>query len=392
MWYHGYPGSTVPYELALSAKIERAFKDFWSVNDAPATFDVAASCFIDFRLMQQVKQDTYGDDEEWSPVFRRELPAAGSEVCSQPAACYIQWGHGQDVKDGSAFTPYSPQISLLLEDAFACFWQGGMLKGVTFTSTNGADYLVDFERLQQTRLATRNIRPVYRHQVSPTTRGAAGQPGLRPLWEHCDVTKASTLKFGLGATTAKPDQAWCAGRQSVALATGAEQPPGVSCSLAGSGTLGEPTATRATRPWPPSGMTWPTRSSPVSPSAAPVRAGQRAAGSSHGPTGRRLGASEIVAEVPRPLAQASTARQPSPVAAVAPAPGEMKRLGEERKHNAAANPTAAMAMDVPATGCKAVQGRKAGEGSARIHTFVPCCMNPAALLGIFSSIVQGKRA
>eukprot|EP00418_Pyrodinium_bahamense_P093944 CAMPEP_0179025784 /NCGR_PEP_ID=MMETSP0796-20121207/8170_1 /TAXON_ID=73915 /ORGANISM="Pyrodinium bahamense, Strain pbaha01" /LENGTH=215 /DNA_ID=CAMNT_0020721829 /DNA_START=33 /DNA_END=676 /DNA_ORIENTATION=+ len=193
MWHHGGEGALVPFEPELAQRLEVAFQSFWADATAPASVALEPFGAIDFRTMELCGDGHGCATGPRHPVYRREeqpgTMVAGSSIVvaahvggpeqrcgAELAASAVEWGHGQDAVRGCAFAPYSAGISRLLEDAFRQYRESRGLKGVMFTSTNGADYLVDFERMEQTRLATRNVRPVYRHSVSLCVRGPGGVP------------------------------------------------------------------------------------------------------------------------------------------------------------------------------------------------------------------------
>jgi len=124
------------------------------------------------------------------------------------AAASVEWGYGQDIRAHrshssesgmteqdtlrqrsqsslSEFGPYSSEVNSLLEESFTKYRTGSLLKGVFFTSSNGADYLVDFKSMQQLRIVTRRSRMVYRHAAGPGIRGhadVAGKASPSSLW------------------------------------------------------------------------------------------------------------------------------------------------------------------------------------------------------------------
>lgn len=134
---------------------------------------------IDFRTLEVVLD---GSDRQRSPVRRRDAGTLDSSHAVSPSerepteetghhiGLQVEWGHGQDPVKNVAFAPYDANISDLLEAAYGMYKAGSGLKGITFTAANNCDYLVDFVKMQQTRMVTRRVRPIYRHSVSVDTR------------------------------------------------------------------------------------------------------------------------------------------------------------------------------------------------------------------------------
>jgi len=184
-WSYASNGVNVPFGPEVSRKLEDAFQAFWCSDKGSGTLLLEPSplqggCTVDFQVIELICIDSSDSKlRVRSPILRRQdcvhdRTHRGYELDLQSAtsSCTSEWGYGQDVLDGKAFCPYSYEISTLLEDGFAKFKAGKGLKGIMFTSSNGADYVVDFEKMQQIRVITRRVRPVYRHGLAPGVRTA----------------------------------------------------------------------------------------------------------------------------------------------------------------------------------------------------------------------------
>lgn len=167
-WFCKNKGAWVAYELDISQKIEEAFCAFWrSGASSPVVWlsesgqRASTGCCIDFRTLEQIS--TTPDGSRWCCVVCRQEPSfAAADVCNQWS---VQWGHAQDPVQNVGFAAYDADTSLLLEAGFTMHKAGAGMKGTMFTAANGCDYLVDFVKMHQTRMATRRVRHIYRHGI-----------------------------------------------------------------------------------------------------------------------------------------------------------------------------------------------------------------------------------
>jgi len=208
MWYCGDGDSVRLYDPEIAREIEEAFSAFWSGGIEPAIFKFESdasspSRHIDFRSMEEVSQDVSPEGGPKGKERRRVVQRRQAQAFSEAAT---EWGHGQDPVAGSGFVAFPAEIQLLLEQSFAQFKAGSELKGVMFTSSNGADYLVDFAKMKQLRIATRRERPVYRHRVAPGFRsGAAGSAVAPPAVVAAPASEPRTaLKASVAAAAQSP--------------------------------------------------------------------------------------------------------------------------------------------------------------------------------------------
>lgn len=191
MWSFTHAGQYQDCGLELNATLENGFQDFWQ-GQGPGHLRLDDNRKVDFQLLLLVSTD--GGQEIVQPLVRQEPSEASNASGSETT---VEWGHGheyvprggeeENVRSRSSsslgsgkfdvgLVAYSPQINALLEESYSKFRQGTELKGVLFTSTNGADYLVEFPSMMQLRLQTRRSRLVYRHRVGTGLRGHAGTP------------------------------------------------------------------------------------------------------------------------------------------------------------------------------------------------------------------------
>jgi len=182
-------------DLELNTALEKGFQDFWQ-GQGPGHLKLEDDRKVDFQRLVLVSTGSSKDADQ--PLVRQE-----SGEASNPSGCeaIVEWGHGHDyhLRAGeeecvrslpgstqssgichTGFATYSPEISALLEENYRGFHKASKLKGVLFTSTNGADYLVEFPTMLQLRLQTRRSRLVYRHRVGKGLRGYAEAPQDAP--------------------------------------------------------------------------------------------------------------------------------------------------------------------------------------------------------------------
>lgn len=173
MWSFTHAGQYQDCGLELNATLENGFQDFWQ-GQGPGHLRLDDNRKVDFQLLLLVSTD--GGQEIAQPLVRQEPSEASNASGSETT---VEWGHGheyvprggeeENVRSRSSsslgsgkfdvgLVAYSPQINALLEESYSKFRQGTELKGVLFTSTNGADYLVEFPSMMQLRLQTRRSR------------------------------------------------------------------------------------------------------------------------------------------------------------------------------------------------------------------------------------------
>lgn len=205
-FYSDGPEEMRAFEPLVAAQIEDGFQAWWSQGGSGAKFHVEeCDWYIDFRLMQMIgaAEGNHGKVARRA-VLRAHGPPEGD--CGSPEDNHemiseVEWGHGQDPIHGCGFVPYCPEVCQLLEECFEKYLLGGGLKGIMFTSSNGEDYLVDFEQMRQLRIATRRVRPVYRHAILGESRSAA------PYLEDRSVLHGFALAGGVAdLQTAKVPQ------------------------------------------------------------------------------------------------------------------------------------------------------------------------------------------
>lgn len=191
VWSYRQGTEWVPYALERGQQIEEGFCAFWRGHAAaPATIefmtsldqDVGSPCIIDFRTLEQISHEGGGESRcaiarqgaELRPSHSFLAPDKSS--CSVLGAPQVQWGYGQDPVATIGFASYNASVNALLETAHAMYRAGSGLKGIVFTAGNKCDYLVDFESMMQTRIATRRVRPVFRHSVGVSLRTGVLMP------------------------------------------------------------------------------------------------------------------------------------------------------------------------------------------------------------------------
>eukprot|EP00441_Pelagodinium_beii_P042966 CAMPEP_0197638928 /NCGR_PEP_ID=MMETSP1338-20131121/13708_1 /TAXON_ID=43686 ORGANISM="Pelagodinium beii, Strain RCC1491" /NCGR_SAMPLE_ID=MMETSP1338 /ASSEMBLY_ACC=CAM_ASM_000754 /LENGTH=294 /DNA_ID=CAMNT_0043211591 /DNA_START=9 /DNA_END=891 /DNA_ORIENTATION=+ len=208
MWYYQQAGQIQKFLPEENAKIEEGFRSFWEC-DGPGKLQLDEVRRCDFQVLTLLVGNSGSQREQVLALLRCEQVLGGPSM----AGTSIEWGYGQDLRTRptktptsefgskdqethpprnrsissmSEFGPYSPEVNNLLEESFVKYRQAGsLLKGVFFTSSNGADYLVDFKAMQQLRIATRRSRLVYRHAVGSGIRchaDAAGKASPSSLW------------------------------------------------------------------------------------------------------------------------------------------------------------------------------------------------------------------
>eukprot|EP00930_Biecheleria_cincta_P043042 TRINITY_DN2959_c0_g1_i1.p1 TRINITY_DN2959_c0_g1~~TRINITY_DN2959_c0_g1_i1.p1 ORF type:complete len:276 (+),score=37.92 TRINITY_DN2959_c0_g1_i1:114-941(+) len=201
MWSFMRAGQYHNCDLELNAELEKSFQDFWQ-GQGPGQLKLRDDRKVDFQRLQLVSME--GSKDATQPLVRQEPGEA-----SHPSGCeaIVEWGHGHDYHpkrgeeepgrnsssstlssgscDTGLFAAYSPEINALLEESYRRFHEASELKGVLFTSTNGADYLVEFPTMLQLRLQTRRSRLVYRHRVAKGLRGCAeGAPAQKATSQY----------------------------------------------------------------------------------------------------------------------------------------------------------------------------------------------------------------
>jgi len=185
IWSHWHEHAWTPYDLEVSKQIEETFSAFWRSGVAIPTFEFNArlcgedellNCVIDFRVLEQSSITADGSGRRRCAV-RRQDPHLATQTTfggSGSAACnggmQVEWGHAQDPVCNVGIFPYAGAVSALLESAHAVHSTGRGLKGIVITGPRDCDYMVDFVRMQQTRIVTRRVRHIYRHFVSAGAR------------------------------------------------------------------------------------------------------------------------------------------------------------------------------------------------------------------------------
>lgn len=195
IWRYRHDNEWVEYALDISRKIEAAFSAFWSSGDGSPVVSLPVAeqdqCSIDLRTLEQISTAADGSMQRCI-VCRQdpELATSGFLMNEQD----IEWGYAQDPVRNLGFAPYDTATSLLLESGYALYKAGAGLKGIVFTAGNGCDYLVDFVKYQQTRMATRRVRYIYRHSIMPGVR-----MGVEIGVEAPEVRAADAVAQVLGA-------------------------------------------------------------------------------------------------------------------------------------------------------------------------------------------------
>eukprot|EP00440_Ansanella_granifera_P014314 gb/GFBE01015558.1/.p1 GENE.gb/GFBE01015558.1/~~gb/GFBE01015558.1/.p1 ORF type:complete len:263 (+),score=39.12 gb/GFBE01015558.1/:1-789(+) len=251
MWSFGTGGRSHKCDAETNAKLEEAFQAFWC-NSGAGKVQLDETWSLDLQRFCLVSSKS--GSATMRGLQRRETshdsPGAGM-IC-------VEWGHGEDntrnldssrSSDGSlrscsrssseaspGCVAYSSDISMMLEECYNKFMQGSGLKGALFTSTNGADYLVDFESMQQTRIATRRTRLVYRHAVADGIRGhpdAVLSPQEVSAQHICAIPRPLALTSWEQRAGSQPSQGKKEGRQTSskppAIRTRQAKQPHVSC-------------------------------------------------------------------------------------------------------------------------------------------------------------------
>lgn len=188
-WLLGHPGAGTEYSELQRCLLEAAYIRWWQQGEkapsevqVPAAVDGAPAGIVAFHLMEhRFTPEHPGPGNDHSeipatcPVWRATSPPQAMVASQNTLAA--EWGFGQDPVNGMlGFVAYDSEVNSMLEEAYTKWKCGGKGKGIMFVAANGADYLVDFEKMQQLRMATRRVRPVYRHGISAHGRTAGASP------------------------------------------------------------------------------------------------------------------------------------------------------------------------------------------------------------------------
>jgi len=234
-WFYQHGGQFQKFQPVENSKIEEGFLSFWQC-DGPGRLQLDEARACDFQVLALFIGNRGSPREQISALLRCEQDLD----CGAMATASVEWGYGQDIRaqrshsSESGMTeqetlrqrsqslskcgPYSTEVNSLLEESFTKYRQtGSLLKGVFFTSSNGADYLVDFKSMQQLRIITRRSRMVYRHAVGPGVRGHADVAGKaspsslwavpRPMARSSEQRNGSPEKEGTKDERSEPERA-----------------------------------------------------------------------------------------------------------------------------------------------------------------------------------------
>lgn len=172
VWHLKHEGVWEAFTPSVSHRIEEAFCSFWRSGASSPLLSLCESeqaggrCFIDFRTLEQTSTLADGSLQICTVCREDILPPIPPGSGFEEGQVRLEWGYAQDPIQNVGFAAYSAATNSLLETSYSLHRAGAGLKGALFEAENGCDYLVDFVKMHQTRMATRRTRHVYRHSVS----------------------------------------------------------------------------------------------------------------------------------------------------------------------------------------------------------------------------------